>query len=122
MRLWILAGTLAVALCGAATADDIGAGEVPIPAPEAAEPELAVTPPATAAPIQPYTPHDGRSAIDAWDEMRDYRYGTDMIFPLTRGMEEAGISGWARWPMTALTVPLDLVMLPTGLIAGLYGS
>ena len=122
MRSWIVAGMLAIALCGAASADEVAAGEVPIPTPETAEPEPEAAPPTPTLPSQPYAAYDGRAAIDAWDDTRGIRYGTDMIFPLTRGMQDVGITGWARWPMTAVSVPLDLVFLPTGLIAGLFGG
>jgi hypothetical protein len=122
MKSWIVAGMLAVALCGAANADEVGAADVLIPTPEATEPEPEAVLPAAALPAPPYTASNGRAAINAWDDARGFRYGTDMIFALTRGMEDLGISGWGRWPMAVLTVPLDLAFLPTGLIAGLFGG
>lgn len=115
----IIAGTLLIALCSAASADEMEAGEVAIPAIEEEQPE-AVTP--TPAEPQPYTVYDGRSAIDAWDDTRGIRYGTHRLFPFTRGMKDAGITGWARWPMGILTLPLDLVFLPAGIVAGLWGG
>jgi hypothetical protein len=120
MKPWIVAGMLAVALCGAANADEVDAAGVLIPTPEATEPEAVL--PAVALPAAPYTASNGRAAINAWDDAHSFRYGTDMIFALTRGMEDLGIRGWGRWPMAMLTAPLDLVLLPTGLIAGLFGD
>ena len=122
MRSWIVVVVLALALCGASSADEIEAGEVGIPTPDAAESESAAPPAATNLPTTPYEATDGRAAIDAWDDARSWRYGTDMIFPFTRGLEELGITGWTVLPVALMTVPLDLICLPTGLIAGLYGS
>ena len=121
-KYWIVAGMLAVALCSAANADEVDAARVPTPAPEAAEPQPEALLAAPALPAPPHTASNGRAAIDAWDDTRGIRYGTDMIFGFTRGVEDVGITGWGRWPMALLTVPLDLVFLPTGLIAGLFGS
>jgi hypothetical protein len=120
-KAWIVAATLTLAICGVASGDDFEVDDIVIDAtPDAPVPE--VTAPAEAAPLPPHTHYDGRSAIDAWDDTRGYRYGTEMLFPFTRGMEDAGIRGWARWPMGILTIPLDVALLPTGLIAGLWGG
>jgi hypothetical protein len=122
MRSWIVVVVLALALCGASSADEIEAGEVGIPAPDAAESEPATPAAVTDLPSAPYEASDGRAAIHAWDDARGWRYGTDMIFPFTRGLDDLGITGWTVLPAGLVTVPLDLICLPTGLIAGLYGG
>lgn len=122
-----LAGiVLALSLCTPALADEIAPGSEPV-----------TTPTAPAAPVEEPAPmqraaddaaadssvsHDGRSAVEAWHDTRGWRYGTDMLFPFTRGMADAGITGWARWPTAVLSVPLDLALLPTGILAGLFGG
>ena len=121
LKTWIVAGALSLALCGVASGDDMDAGDVVIEvAPEApvAQAETVAEP----KPLPPYSVYDGRNAIDAWYASRGWRYGTHMIFPFTRGMGDAGISGWARWPVGVPTVPLDVALLPTGVIAGLWGG
>lgn len=118
-RSWIVTPALLLALCGVAGADEMDAGEVAIPELEQVAPEsvgLAETPPADDG------SYDGRTAIDAWDDARTYGYGTQLIFPFTRGMADVGVTGWARWPMGVLTVPLDVVFLPGGLVAGIFGD
>ncbi len=117
---------LSLSLLGAAgaSADDPGEADlVPVPL----EVPAAVEDPVPAAirygtPSGPHVPADGRAAIDAWDDVRGYRYGTDYLFPFTRGMDDAGIRGWARYPAAVLTVPLDVALLPVGAIAGLWGG
>lgn len=90
----------------------------------AAPAETAPTPGANslAASLTPHEASDGREAIDAWDDARGLRYGTGMFFPFTRGMEDAGIRGWARYPAAVVTVPLDVALLPVGLVAGFWGG
>jgi hypothetical protein len=60
--------------------------------------------------------------IEHWQDQRPWRYGTQYLFPLTRGMDDAGIHGWVRFPVGALTVVLDTAHLPFGAVAGLFGS
>jgi hypothetical protein len=114
----------------AARADEPSAEAVELPAPEAALAE-----PAPAA-VQPYAlagdeleryalpPAEsaGLTAVEDWQRRRPWRYGTQNLFPLTRGMAEAGIPPVARWPLYVLTVPFDTGHLFFGALGGLYGD
>jgi hypothetical protein len=64
----------------------------------------------------------GWLARQDWRERRPWRYGTQNLFPLTRGMEDAGVPPWGRWPLYVVSVPLDVAHLPLGALAGLYGD
>jgi hypothetical protein len=68
------------------------------------------------------TAADFRAAQNDWAARNPWRYGTWCLFPLTRGMHDAGVPVWARPPLWVVTVPLDLVMLPFGAIGGLFGD
>jgi hypothetical protein len=67
-------------------------------------------------------PFTGWLARQDWRERRPWRYGTQNLFPLTRGMEDAGVPPWGRWPLYVVSVPLDVAHLPLGALAGLYGD
>ena len=64
----------------------------------------------------------GVLARQDWHERRPWRYGTQNLFQLTRGMEDAGVPPWGRWPLYVISVPLDVAHLPLGALAGLYGD
>jgi hypothetical protein len=68
------------------------------------------------------TEADFRPARQDWAARNPWRYGTWCLFPLTRGMDDAGVPHWARPALYVVTVPLDLVMLPAGAIGGLFGD
>ena len=65
---------------------------------------------------------DGRLARDDWGDRRPWRYGTQHLFPFTRGMQDAGIPPAARWPLYLFSVPFDVAHAPLGALAGLYGD
>jgi hypothetical protein len=67
-------------------------------------------------------PFTGRLAREDWSERRPWRYGTQHLFPLTRGMDDAGVPSWGRWPLYLFTVPFDVAHAPLGAVAGLYGD
>jgi hypothetical protein len=114
----------------AARADEASAEGVEVPAPEPAAPEAA------APGVQPYPlagEELGRYALPPaesagltpeqdWQQRRPWRYGTQNLFPLTRGMAEAGIPSVARWPLYLFTVPFDTGHLFFGALGGLYGD
>jgi hypothetical protein len=120
---WIASLTLLVALGlpGLAAADELGGPETQVaPAEEpAAAPEPRALPPV--APLPPQG-NFGDRAIEDWSDRTPWGYGTDYLFPLTRGMEAAGVPRWARYPLYPLTVPLDLIQLGVGAIGGLWGD
>ena len=64
----------------------------------------------------------GPTPEEAWDDQRGWGYGTDYLFPLTRGGEEAGLPTWGRIVLSPITVVLDTAMLPFGALAGLLGD
>jgi hypothetical protein len=86
---------------------------------EAVEEERAI---GSLAPPPRGAPAAGRSAVEDWNERRHWRYGTWGLFPLTRGMDDAGIPGAVQPFLYVLTVPFDLVQLPFAALGGLYGS
>jgi len=65
---------------------------------------------------------EGPTPEEAWDTGHGWRYGTDYLFPLTRGADEAGLPPWGRIVLSPITVALDLGMLPIGALAGLFGD
>ena len=65
---------------------------------------------------------EGSTPEEAWNDQREWRYGTDYLFPLTRGGDEAGLPQWGRIVLSPITVALDLGMLPFGALAGLFGD
>lgn len=116
---------LATALCAAlvlaaaaAGADDTGpAPEVELP--QAAEPAGDPAVEGVGDEPQPFT---GIPAREDWQSRRTWGYGTQNLYPLTRGMEDAGIPHWARWPLYPFTAVFDTGNLAFGAIGGLYGN
>ena len=61
--------------------------------------------------------------MKAWGEQNPWRYNTDYLFQLTRGLEEAGVRRrWGRILLQPLTAPIDLVALPFTALGGLFGD
>lgn len=119
-----LAAALGAALWlagGAALADEVRAPEAEVPQTPAAE-----LPQETAAALQREPlegqPLTGRAAREDWQSRRPWHYGTQQLFPLTRGMAEAGIPAPARWPLYPFTVAFDTGNAVFGAIAGLFGD
>jgi hypothetical protein len=110
---------LPVVLClGAAPAmaDEIADQPVAELGAAPAELELAYAPP----PADPTA--DFESAEADWEGRRHWRYGTQHLFGLTRGMEDAGVPRLARPFLYVVTVPFDTVQLPLAAISGLFGD
>ena len=64
-----------------------------------------------------------RTAMEAWGDQNPWRYNTDYLFLLTRGLEDAGVERpWARFGLYLLTVPLDIADLPFSALGGLFGD
>lgn len=126
-----LAVTLALSIVTAAIAAAARADEAPstpIETPREPEPLEAAAgpapsgPPPDAAPVLPPGGYDGEIAIRDWQDRRPWRYGTWNLFPLTRGMDDAGLPLAARIPLYLFTLPFDLAQLPLAAIGGLYGD
>jgi len=109
------------AFAGSARADDVrGAPEVRTSLPQAEAPlRLAGDE------LRRYGMTEGEPGLTAredWQRRRKWRYGTQSLLPLTRGMKEAGIPEGARWPLYVFTVPFDTGQAFFGAIGGLYGD
>jgi hypothetical protein len=63
-----------------------------------------------------------QSGMDHWNEQNPWRYGTEYLFPLTRGLERSGLPSFLQPAAMVFTVPFDLGNLPLGAVAGLFGS
>ncbi len=64
-----------------------------------------------------------KTAMEAWGDQNPWRYNTDYLFLLTRGLEDAGVERpWARFGLYVLTVPLDIADLPFSALGGLFGD
>jgi hypothetical protein len=77
--------------------------------------------------ITPQTPGGwgdptGEIAIDDWQRQNPYGYGTDVIFPLTRGVMAADLDLWAKIPVYPLAAIFDVIQLPIGALGGLWGK
>jgi len=66
--------------------------------------------------------HDGDTYPSLDVPTRPWAYETGLFFALTRGLDEQPLSDWERRASMVGTVPLDVVMLPTAAIGGLFGS
>ena len=65
----------------------------------------------------------GSRAVAAWEaESNEWRYGTSHFFALSRGLEDQPLAAAAKIVLLSVTLPLDLVMLPTAALAGLWGD
>lgn len=126
-----LAPLLALGLVCAAAADDFNPSEVVVPPGQQPSTEGTATPgeaPRHAlSEAMPEVYGEGEEAglegdVENWQDRRRWHYGTQYLFPLTRGMEDAGITGWVRYPVGVCTVVFDTLYLPFGAVAGLFGS
>jgi hypothetical protein len=77
---------------------------------------------ATSLGVAPEPTDEGPTPQEAWSDSRHWRYGTDYLFPLTRGGDETGMPTWGRILASPVTVAIDAALLPFGLIAGLFGD
>ncbi len=105
-------------------------GSAPAHADEASEAEP-VRPVGPATMLQPAEtgryepPTDGLQGVTAerdWQERRQWRYGTDRLFPLTKGLSEAGVPPLARWPLYPFTIAFDAGNFVFSALGGLYGN
>ncbi len=114
-----LAAALGVALAVAggnafADADAVDAPEGEVPQ-QATVSEIA----SASVKAQPFT---GAAARADWQDRRSWGYGTQQIYPLTRGMQDANIPTWLRWPLYPFTALLDTGNLAFSAIGALYGD
>jgi hypothetical protein len=64
----------------------------------------------------------GEIAIEDWQRQNPYGYGTDVIFPLTRGVRDADLELWAKIPVYPVAAIFDVIQLPIGALGGLWGK
>jgi hypothetical protein len=107
---------------GAALADEASAPEVDVPQTPAPELKQETAPALERRPLEAGGAFTGRVAREDWQSRRPWHYGTQQLFPLTRGMAEAGIPAPLRWPLYPFTVAFDTGNAVFGAIAGLYGN
>ncbi len=64
----------------------------------------------------------GQQAIASWNAENPWRYSTDFLFSLTRGVFEEDAHLAVRVTAGVLVAPFDLAYLPFAAAAGLFGD
>ena len=65
---------------------------------------------------------DDNPAIQQWRAGREWRYNTEYIFGVTRGLKDENIPPMCEGVAWILTVPFDIANLPFTALAGLFGD
>jgi len=61
-------------------------------------------------------------ALEQWRDGRDWRYNTEYIFGVTRGLKDQNIPPLCEGAAWIVTVPFDIANLPFTVLAGLFGD
>ena len=61
-------------------------------------------------------------ALEKWRNSRTWRYNTDYLFGVTRGLKDQVIPPWCEGAAWVVTVPFDIANLPFTALAGLFGD
>jgi hypothetical protein len=61
-------------------------------------------------------------ALEQWRESRSWRYSTDYLFGVTRGLKDQDIPPFCERAAWIVTVPFDIANLPFTALAGLFGD
>ena len=61
-------------------------------------------------------------ALEEWREGRHWRYNTEYLFGVTRGLKDQNIPPYCEKTAWILTVPFDIANLPFTALAGLFGD
>ncbi len=61
-------------------------------------------------------------ALEQWRDGRAWRYNTDYLVGVTRGLRDQQIPLWCEGAAWAVTVPFDIANLPFSALAGLFGD
>jgi len=69
-----------------------------------------------------YPKPSDNSALQQWRDSRSWRYSTDYLFGVTRGLKDQAIPPWCGRAAWIVTVPFDIANLPFGALAGLFGD
>jgi hypothetical protein len=67
-------------------------------------------------PIPPAEASEGDPLDDGW------KYDTYYLYPLTRHIDESGVTNNWRYALYPITVVMDTAQLPFGALAGLFGD
>lgn len=61
-------------------------------------------------------------ALEQWRDGRSWRYNTEYLFGVTRGLKDQNIPPWCEGAAWIVTVPFDIANLPFTALAGLFGD
>jgi len=61
-------------------------------------------------------------ALEQWRDGRGWRYNTEYIFGVTRGLKDQSIPPLCEGVAWIVTVPFDIANLPFTALAGLFGD
>jgi hypothetical protein len=61
-------------------------------------------------------------ALEQWRDGRAWRYNTEYLFGVTRGLKDQDIPPWCEGAAWVVTVPFDIANLPFTVLAGLFGD
>jgi hypothetical protein len=61
-------------------------------------------------------------ALEQWRDGRVWRYNTEYLFGVTRGLKDQNIPPWCEGAAWVVTVPFDIANLPFTALAGLFGD
>jgi len=61
-------------------------------------------------------------ALVQWRDSRAWRYNTEYLFGVTRGLSDQEIPRWCEGAAWVVTVPFDIANLPFATLAGLFGD
>ena len=61
-------------------------------------------------------------ALERWRDGRGWRYNTEYLFGVTRGLKDQDIPPWCEGAAWVVTVPFDIANLPFTALAGLFGD
>jgi hypothetical protein len=61
-------------------------------------------------------------ALEQWRDERVWRYSTEYLFGVTRGLSDQEIPSWCEGAAWVVTVPFDIANLPFTVLAGLFGD
>jgi hypothetical protein len=65
---------------------------------------------------------DDNLALQQWRDERVWRYNTEYIFGVTRGLKDENIPPMCERVAWIVTVPFDIANLPFTVLAGLFGD
>jgi hypothetical protein len=61
-------------------------------------------------------------ALEQWRDGRSWRYSTEYLFGVTRGLGDNNIPPFCERAAWLVTIPFDIANLPFSALAGLFGD